>query len=285
MVAITGPNGFPSQNNGVYGMAYSDVNLETPTSGSATGILDYPVQIRSAFAIYGGTTVAPSNASVFAIALNYSANDNVTVYSQGGSTPTTKASWMVLRLPGGARIALGQGRNNHGETIWTPPGVPWINSARCMSICSLTAVTPSGNTISGYNANKLSGFTVEAQWLDFYNNVINGTANWMAIAWEAGAPVEMVGGFPFLTIQLQGAHAMVIGSGQVASGTAVALPAGYGSTDMLSICTPGTCDLSTGDNLCGVEQCSFDGLVPVLTYTDNSHVWSGNINWFLGAWK
>jgi len=96
--------------------------------------------------------------------------------------------------------------------------------------------------------------------------------------------VQTIGGFPFLTIPLQGEHAIVIGAGQGPSGTPISLPSGYTSQQMLSICTPGG-SANSGNHMRGVQQCSFFGLSPVLQYTDNSSVWGGAVNWMLAAWK
>ncbi len=279
MFAIAGPNGFPSQTQGLYGMANCDVDINTPNPiPPSSGIPDYPVELVCKFAIYGGTRTAPSNATVFAIAFDPT-NPNVTLYED----PAGTAVWATMRLPGGAAIAIGQGKNNNGDTIWTPP-VSWLSSSRMMSICTLTDSPTSGNTLAGFNQNQISGTTMEASLLDYTNSISYCAANWLAIAWEQGTDVQTVGGFPFLQIQLQGGHSVVIGAGQTASGTAITLPTGYNEGNLLSICTPASVPLSTGYNAVGIEICALEALTPILAYTDNVHTWTGNVNWMLAAW-
>ena len=279
LIAISGPNGFGASPDSTYGIVACDVAPDAG-GGGATGILDYPVKVSMKWG-YSGYTVG-GKASVFGISFDPS-SDKITIYNEG---TTNGASWVKLQLPGGSHIVIGQGKNLGGGTIWTPP-IPWLDTSRMMSICCLTdqLLSPPGpGTINGIYVSRLNGFVLDAQ----YQNDTGGAggqelANWMVIAWEAGAPVEMVGGFSFLKIQLQSGQAVILGAGQVASGMAVALPSGYTSDNMLSVCTPASAD--TGHRLVGVQQCSFNGLTPTLIYTDNINIWSGKVNWLLAAWK
>jgi hypothetical protein len=284
MLAIAGPNGFTPQYNAVYGLTACDVDIELPSPGTpvGSGIPDYPVEIRNLYGVSGtgSTETSPGTASVFAIAFNPQGS-NVQLYEEGG---TTGAVWAVFTLPGGAQIAVGQGRNNDGDTIWTPAAVPWIDGTRMISICSLTAATDIGKVVEGYAANQLTGLTLSAKYQDDAGASWPTTANWMAIAWQQGVRVDTVGSGKFLTIPLQGGHAVVIGAGQTASGTAITLPSGYSSSQMLSICTPASA-ANTGHHLRGISQCSFIGLFPILSYTDNSNTWTGNVNWLVACWK
>ena len=282
MFSIAGPNGFPPQTQGLYGMANCDVDLNTPNPlPPATGIPDYPVELVCKMAVYGGTTTTPSNATVFAIAFDPT-NPNVTLYED----PAKTATWATMRLPGGASIAIGQGTNNDGDTIWTPSALSWLSSTRMMSICTLRKAPTSGNTFSGFNLNQLSGLTVEASLLDSSNGVIPCGMNWLAIAWETGADVLTVGGFPWLQIKLQGGHSIAIGAGQSTGGLPVTLPTGYTFENMLTIATPGGCPLSTGYSARGIQICAFDTTTPYLGYTDNVHQWgfSSPINWMVCCW-
>lgn len=283
MFAIAGPNGFSPQFNSVFGLVASDVDIELPAPGTPlpAGIPDYPVQIRNLYGVSGsGGQTSPGTASVFAIACNPQGS-NVKLYQQGG---TNGAVWAVFTLPGGAQIAVGQGRNNDGTAIWTPPAVPWIAAARMMSICSLTGATDIGRVVQGYGANQLSGLNMQAQYEDDAGATWSTEANWLTIAWQQGVSVQTLGTGKFLTIPLQGGHAVVIGAGQTPSGTAISLPAGYTSSKMLSLCTPASTQ-NLGRHLRGISQCSFIGLIPVLTYTDNSNTWTGNVNWMAALWK
>jgi len=267
MAAITGPNGLGNQTNGIYGMALSDVDLQVPVPAvPVTGIADYPVVIRDSYAIYGGTTQFPGNASVFAIAVDPS-NENVTILAEGGFTPTTDAVWIEVQLPGGARIAIGQGRAADGATIWTPTALTWLSGSRMMSICTLTGWNiASGNTIQGWNLNALSGLTMQASYLDAFNNVVATEANWLAIAWQLGTDVQTISGVPFLKINLQGGHAIYLAAGQINSGSPVTLPAGCTPQNMLAFCTPGGCAAS-GGSIFGVQICAMEGLTPYLQYS------------------
>jgi hypothetical protein len=279
LIAIAGPNGFDPNGNGVAGLAMSDVNLEVPAGGGQgqTGIPDYPVQIRMLYQSNGYTS--PGSAAVFGFAFDPEGT-NVKLYTGG-----TGAVWATFVMPGGARIAIGMGKDVHGATIWTPP-VSWFDPSRMMSICSLTDVNPTSPIpIEGIYQAQLSGLTVEAQYQLPAGTPVGGTtANWMAIAWELGAPVQTVGGFPFLTIPLQGGHAMVIGAGQTASGSTITLPTGFSAVDMLSIGTPGG-TTHTGNHLRGIQSCQLFGTLVQLLYTDDSNIWGGPVNWMVAAWK
>lgn len=281
MVAIAGPSGFIAQNNGVSGFTLSDVDLETGSS-PGTGITDYPVEVRIQMAQASTNNTLGAYANFFAIAFDPS-NENVTIYT----APDKSASWFVMRLPGGARVAFGQGKNLDGTNIWTP-GLSWMSSTRMMSICSLTDTPLDQHPVTGIYQAQLSGYTAKGTYMqDTGAPTSSGVqkVNWLAILWEAGAPVSTVGGFPFLEIQLQGGHAMYIGAGQVASsGTVITLPAGCTQANSLSICTPGG-SANNGFHMRGVQQCGMVGLAPTLIYTDNSNNWGGAVNFMLGCWK
>lgn len=278
LFAIAGPNGFVAQNNGVYGVTLCDVDLQEG-SGPVAGIPDFPVEIRMTYGIFDSDNQSPGSANVFGIAVNPE-NENVTFYS----APDNSAVWAVLRLPGGASIAIGQGKNSDGTTIYVPSEAPFLNATRMMSICSLTdAVDSSGLVIQGYNKAQLSGFTMQASALSSGGSVVPVKANWLAIGWQQGTDVQIVGGFPWLKINLQGGHAIYIGAGQVPSGAFVTFPPGCTVANSLSIAIPaGT--TPSGNHLRGVSQCAFIGQVPFLQYTDNSNFWDGPVQWMVAAW-
>ena len=287
MFAIAAANGITLNtiDLATYGITLSDVDIQTPSTPTAglAVVPDYPVVINMQ---YGVAHHAPNHwsetASVFAIGYDPT-NSNVKVYQQPGGT----TSWAVFKLPGGAKIAIGQGKNNDGETIWTPPTETWIDGSTMMSICSFTDATDTGLVPNGVSVNHLSGLTLHAKYNDNSDTAVwSTTANWLAIAWQPGAPVATVGGNTFLSIELQGGHAVVFGAGQTASGTAITLPTGYSVDQMLSICTPASTDMTIHHLLSGIAQCAFIGLTPTLNYEDsNFNRWSGNVNWLLAAWK
>lgn len=280
MIALAGPNGFSGQGNAISGFTLSDVDLNVPTTPAA-GIPDYPVEIRARMAIAQTSTDFPSNASVFAIAFDPT-NANVKLHPEpGGSTV-----WATFRLPGGARIAIGQGKNVDGDTIWMP-SLAWLSPSRMMSIGALTDAVLNQQPITGVNKAEISpAGLVSASYLDTAGAAVGGqTMNWMAIAYETGAPVQVVGGHSFLTIPLQGGHAVAIGAGQTASGTIVAFPAGFNSVEnSLSIATPGGSD-NSGHHLRGVQGCTMGFDTPFLFYTDNTNIWQGAVNWLVARWK
>ena len=155
-----------------------------------------------------------------------------------------------------------------------------------MSIVSLTGATPAdGSVITGWGQAQIVGRTLQAKYLHDDGHLGAGQpANWLAVAWQQGTSVSIVGGFPFLEISLQGGHAIVIGAGSAPANSAVVLPTGYTDTKMLSIATPAGSE-NSGTNLRGVSQCSMLGLNPYLVYTDNNNQWTGPCNWMLTAWK
>lgn len=279
MVAIAGPNGFPNADTSAFGVATCDVDLVEPDTPPA-GIPDLPVEIRMQYGQHSTSLLYPGNASVFAIAFDPT-NPAVTLYEGPGGT-----IWYVLRLPGGARIAIGMGKNNHGDALWSPPSLSWFSWARALTISSFTDATDTGNTPHGYYTNQISNTGILSAQYNDETNTWPTTANWMAIAYQSGVQVQTVGGGTFLTIPLQGGHAVVIGAGQTSVvGNAIALPAGYTTAQMLSICTPAGF-VPSGHHFNGILQCSMVGLIPTLFYSDDSgNQWQGICNWMVAAWK
>jgi hypothetical protein len=283
MLAIAGPNGYTANNNAVYGVTLCDVDIQVPSTGLAgvTGAPDFPVEIRMQYGVSGSSAVVPGLANVFAIGFAPTDDENVTFYEEGGASG---AVWSTVRLPGGARVAIGQGKNAHGAHIWVPASLAWISGTRMISICSLTDAVDTSLVLTGYNKNQLSGLTMQAQYLDAHGATFNTSANWLAVAWEAGTDVEMVAGANFLKFSLQGGHALVIGAGQCPTSTPITLPAGYTYGSMVGIVTPASSD-NSGHHLRGIAQCAFFGLDPILVYSDNSNTWGGDVNWMVAAWK
>ena len=289
LFALASPNGAPYLTTGTYGVTASDVDLQTPTTGTAgvVGIPDFPVEISVGYGIHGASpSYMPGVATVFGIAIDPS-NENVTLYPENGGTPTTDASWAVVQLPGGAKIAIGQGLSNHGDTIWTPAGLTWISGANMMSVSSFTGATDIGFGPDGFLSNSINtSFVLSAQYTDTNADVWNTQANWLMICWQAGSPTLTAGGNTFLVINLQGGHAIIIGTGTGASGTAITLPAGYTEENMLGIVVPnGGIVNPSNHNLSGIVRCAFNGLIPILNYGDTSgNIWTGNVDWMVAAW-
>lgn len=290
LFAIAGPNGGSVLTSNTCGVTKCNLALQTPSTGTAgiIGTPDFPVIAEMEYGISGALPAFMSgNATVFGIAVDPS-NENVTFFPEGGPTPTTQANWVVVQLPGGAKIAIGQGLNNHGDTIWTPPSLSWLSGTRMLSISSLTGATDITFVPDGYYANAInSSFVLAAQYHDTNNDIWPTQANWLAICWMAGSPTLSAGGNTFLVLNLQGGHAVILGAGTGVSGTAITLPAGYIPNKMLGVVVPnGTIVNPSNHNLSGIIQCSFVGLIPILYYGDTSgNRWSGNVDFMLAAWK
>ena len=278
MFAIAGPNGYNQVGNSAYGTTLCDVDVATSTL-PVIGTPDLPVTIKMQYGEAGAApNYWPGTATVFALCVDPT-SENVKFYTAGSS------SWVEMRLPGGARIAIGQGKNADGDAIPVPAGLTWFNWARAMSICSFTDATDTGRTPHGYFVNQINAGTLAAQYKDG-STAWSTTANWLVIAWEIGAPVHTVAGAPWIEFNLQGGHAVVIGAGQQAAvGDLVTLPAGYTDAQMLSICTPAGF-VEAGHHFNGVLQCSLQGLQPVLVYRDDSfNTYGGIANYMVACWR
>jgi hypothetical protein len=287
MFAIAGPNGYVMKNfNSTFGVTACNVNLQVPNPLPVSGgIPDYPAVLAMEYGQYTNSAITwPGQATIFALAIDPS-NEGVALYVD----PAGTATWAVMKLPGGARIAIGQGKNFNGDTIWTP-SLPWLSTSRMMSISTFTdgvydQFGPWGP--DGYYANQINAGVLDARYHDTNGDIWGTTANWLAIAWEVGTDVQTVAGAPWLSIQLQGGHAVVIGAGQATNGSSVTLPTGYTEENLLSVVTPnGGIVNPSNHNLCGIAQCSLVGLTPFLAYQDsNYNTWPGNTNWMIAAWK
>jgi hypothetical protein len=284
MFAIAGPNGYVMKNfNDTFGVTLCDVDIQVPNPiPVGGGIPDYPAVLAMEYGQQTDSAIEwPGQATIFAIAIDPS-NEGVTLYED----PAGTAVWASMKLPGGARIAIGQGKNNDGDTIWTPT-LPWLSTSRMMSISSFTDATDIGFGPDGYYANEITAGVLAAKYHDTNGDIWGTTANWLAICWEIGTDVQTVAGAPWLSIQLQGGHAVVIGAGNAANGTSVTLPTGYTAENMLSVVVPNANIVNPGQhNLCGIAQCSMIGLTPFLAFQDsNFNTWSSDTAWMIAAWK
>ena len=278
MFAIAGPNGYTPQGNSSYGVTLCDVDLQTPAL-PVVGTPDLPVVIKMEYGqAHAAPNFWPGNATVFALAVDPT-SENVRFFSLGTS------SWMEMRLPGGAHIAIGQGKNYDGETLSVPAELTWFNWARTMSIASFTDAVDTGLTPHGYFVNRINAGVLAAQYKDG-STAWSTSANWLVVAWEIGAPVLTAAGVPWIEFNLQGGHGVAIGAGQQASiGDTVTLPAGYIAANLLGICTPGGF-VEAGRHFQGIQECAFFGLTPYLNYLDDSgNLWSGVCNWMAASWR
>jgi len=284
MFAIAGPNGYVMKNfNSTFGVIHCDVDLQVPNPLPVSGgIPDYPAILAMEYGQQTNSAIEwPGSATVFALAVDPS-NDGVKLYVD----PAGAATWATMKLPGGAHIAIGQGKNNDGDTLWIP-ALPWLNASRMMSISSFTDAVDIGFGPDGFYANEITAGVLAAKYHDTNGDIWGTTANWLAIAWEIGTDVQTISGAPWLTIQLQGGHAVVIGAGSCTNGSSVTLPTGYTEENLLSVVVPNGGIVNPNQhNLCGIAQCSMVGLTPFLAYQDSSwNTWPGNTNFMICAWK
>lgn len=285
MVAIAGPNGFIDAGLHMNDIPNCDVTIDTPANTSGTvGIPDYPIRVIMKY----GDASTPQNlwtgsANIFAIAYDPSGT-NVTQYPAPAGTP---GFWVVFKLPGGAQLAIGRGQAAHGTGIWVPAALQsWITGGGNMiSVCSPHGNESGSNDAHGILKCQLSGLTAEMQYEDGAGNIWAGSANWLAIAVTPGFPVTATTGGQFFVIDLAHGQSIAFGGGQVAAGSAFALPAGFSSDKMLAIATPGGFT-DTGHPAHGVSQCDIIGATPVLAYRDGSgNSWTGPSNWLAFCWK
>src|ERR1700744_2897715 len=282
LLGVAGPDGFSQTGQEAFGIIASDLDVQVPTSGDVgvIGVPDFPVLVAMKYGQRHNSNVWSGTVTAFGVAFN-PVGTNVTLYEEGG---TNGAVWAVFTLPGGCPIALGQGRNSDGAPIWLPPSLPWISASRMISLPAVTAAADTGNGPHGIFQNQISGGIVEAKYNDG-STTWSTEANWFAIAWAPGANVFSFGGTQFIEIALQGGHKVAFGGGQVASGTAITLPAGYSEAQMLSGCTPASFN-DAGHVMAGFGQCSFVGLTPFLQYLDPSNdAWDGNVNYMIFVWQ
>ena len=277
MFAIAGPNGYTPKGNSTYGVTFCDVDLVVPTL-PVVGTPDLPVVIKMEYGqAHAAPNYWPGTATVFALAVDPT-SENVKFFTAGAS------SWMEMRLPGGAHIAIGQGRNYDAETLPVPPELTWFDWSRSISISTFTDAIDTGNTPWGFKTNQIVSGVLSAEYADA-TYTWSTTANWLVIAFQQGADVDMSTGWPFLKIALQGGHEVIIGAGVSPVGNTITLPVGFAQENMLGICTPAGF-VPSGNHFQGIQQCGFVGLSPILTYLDDSgHTWSGPCNWLVACWR
>lgn len=289
LFAVAAPDGGSPLTSDTCGITECNLVLQTPSTGNAgiVGVPDFPVLTQMEYGVAGGLPAfMAGSAKVFGIAVDPS-NENVTLIPQNGGTPTTNSTWAVIQLPGGARLSIGQGLNNHGDTIWTPPSLSWISGTDMISISSLTGATDTGKVPDGYYANSIdSSFVLSAQYHDIHGNIWATQANWLMICWQPGAATLTAGGNTFVVLNLQGDHSVILGAGTCASMSVITLPGGYIENQTLGLAVPNGGITNPGNhNLSGIVQCSLDDLIPTLFYGDTAgNEWSGNVNWMIAAW-
>lgn len=292
MFSLVTPNGFNTLPPQVNNIATSEIVLQEPLGATgATGTLDYPALISMKYgdrnfpqSLYSG------NGNFFGIAFDPT-GVNTTVYDSSDGI----SSWVVITLPGGAKIAFGSGQTPDGEAIYVPTETPWLTAENMVAIPTIQGGGGNGHAMHGvkycYFNYAPNQFTVRAEYDDFDsgNNTWSGVANWMAVAWTAGLITETVAGGEFVIINLADGNKIAFGASNstvsLVSGSSFGLPAGFNSKNMLAIASPNS-QTGSGDNdLHCIANCSISDTTATLIYVDASgNSWSGSVNWFAFCW-
>jgi hypothetical protein len=286
MFSLTAPNGFNTEPPQVTNILTSEIVLQEPTGGTAgaSGILDFPALISMK---YGDRNFPQSqysgNANVMAIAFDPT-GVNTTVYDSTDGI----SSWVVITLPGGAKIAFGSGNAADGTDIYVPgAAAPWIAAANMLSIPTIQGGAYTGHAMHGVNSCSITGLTMSATYSDIPSGstVYPGTGNWMAVAWTPGLVTQTVTGGEFVVINLADGNKIAFGAGNVPSGSSFGLPAGFTSDQMAAIPSPSSYSGSGDNDMHVISLCDISGTTCRLIYIDGSgNNWSGNVNWFAFCW-
>lgn len=286
MVALAGPNGFNALPPQLSIIAECGVTVEKANSGT-TGIPDFSPVIDMK---YGDRKTPQStysgNANIFAIAFTPTAA-GISGALKTYVSSDEKSQWTVITLPGGSKLALGQGEGADGSTIFMPSEVPWINVDNMLYIISVHGGDGTGRGVGGINAATLLGSVIQASYRNYdSSDTWTGIGDWIAIAFMPARVPETVHGGKWYTINLGRDNQVAFGSGVVASGESFGLPSGYSDDKMLTISTPASFSDNQDNPMHAVSNCNISHATAQLVYMDGAgHVWSGNVNWFAFAWK
>jgi hypothetical protein len=293
LFSLVSPNGFNAEPPQVTNIATSEIVLQEPlgtSSTSATGTADYPALISMKYgdrnnpqSLYSG------NANFFGIAFDPTSS-NTTVYDSSDGI----SSWVVIRLPGGAKIAFGSGQGGNGAQIYVPTQTPWITADNILIISTIQGGGGSGNGAHGVGDCQPNGLTLNAEYSDIPSdrNFWYGVANWLAVAWTPGLIVENVDNGKFLIVNLADGNKIAFGASPNAaddilvSGASFSLPAGFTTDKLLTIASPAGYTGSGSNVMHCVAKCDISGTTATLTYIDGSgNSWGGNVNWFAFCWQ
>lgn len=283
MFSLVTPNGVNTLPPQVTNIATSEIVLQKPLGPStAVGVPDYPALLSMK---YGDRNFPQSlfsgNGNFFGIAFDPT-SINTTVYDSSDGI----SSWVVITLPGGAKIAFGSGQAADGTDIYVPTETPWLTSANMLSIPTIQGGGGSGNGAHGVNGCSISGLSVVANYADSPSdsNVWTGVANWLAVAWTPGLITEAVTNGTFVIVNLADGNKIAFGAG-TASSASFSLPTGFTTDNLLAIASPRTYG-GSGDNVMHcIVACDIAGTSPFLKYVDGSgNAWGGSTNWFVFCW-
>lgn len=293
MFSIVTPNGYNTLPPQVNNIATSEIVLQKPVGpSSVVGVPDYPALISMKYgdrnfpqSLYSG------NANFFGIAFDPT-GINTTVYDSSDGV----SSWVVITLPGGAKIAFGSGQTPDGGTIYVPTETPWLTAANLLTIPTIQGGGGNGHAASGVKVCAIQGLVVEAQYSDIPNgsSTWSGVANWIGVAWTPGLITQTVAGpGKFVIINLAdgnqiafGANGGSITSDVLPSGSSFALPTGFTTDQMLVIASPWGYSGSGTNELHAIATCDISGTTGNLRYVDASgNSWGGWLNWFAFCWR
>jgi|GEM_PF-3967256 len=278
MQAIPGPNGYtPQPSNLAHGITANTIALVSG-SGPTSGPPDFPTVIRETYED-GLGHVWTGTANIFAMCYD-PLGANVTEETVAGGV------WVDFVLPGGGHLTIGTGVANDGANIVLPTTkMPWVTAANLMSVVSPSDGYNAGIQAHGISDAAITGTTLSCGFADGSGNRWSSTGNWFAVAWSAGYPITAVTGGKWIVINLPSETKVAIGAGNLASGSAFGLPAGFTADKMLSFATP-TSFNDIGHPMAGVFRCGITGTVGIVDYSDteNNH-WDGNYGWLAFAWE
>jgi hypothetical protein len=283
MLSLVTPNGFTVEPPQVTNIDSSQIVLQEPSGPPAVGVQDYPALIKMKYgdrnfpqSLYSG------NANFFGIAFDPT-GVNTTVYDSSDGL----SSWVVITLPGGAKIAFGSGQAADGADIYVPTETPWITASNLLAIPTIQGGGGSGHGAHGVKACTITGLTMAAQYDDFSagSNTWSGVGNWLAVAWTPGLTTVSVANGEFLVIKLADGNQIAFGAGSMPSGSNFGLPAGFSSDQMCAIASPNSQSGSGSNVMHCVANCNISGTTATLIYIDGSgNSWSGGVNWFAFCW-
>lgn len=271
MFAIAGPNGFRDTGHPSHGIEQCDVEIETGPSQGLIGPPDFPTLVTMLYQDDSNNEWQGS-ANIFAFAFD-PLGTNVTPVT------TSSGTWAVFQLPGGGLLAVGSGNAADGTTVVLPGGFTMANAQAVTSPQSGFSAPNDAHGVQSCSIDNTGLISMTFQ--DGSGNVWPGVAQYLILAYSPGLLLNA----GFLEINLPGGSQCAIGSGSAASGTRIALPAGYSWSNSLVFATPSTFN-DTGHPMHGVSVCSADRGFLQLAYQDGEgNTWDGDVNWMVFTWQ
>lgn len=282
MLAIPGPNGFTQTGNLSHGIKDNTITQVIPNPPPALSApADYPNLVTEDYRD-GPGNVWSGSANIFGFAFD-PLGTNQTTYT------TAAGRWVVFTLPGGAQMAVAMGTQNNGTPIDIPAALTWFSATEILGVVTPQGAFASTNEAHGVNEAdfRISGGTV-IPWATFEDgsgNIWGDTVNWFLVAFSSGVVLTALTGGKWAQFTLPDGTKVAIGSGQIASGSAFALPAGFTASKMVSFASPATFN-DTGHAMSGVSSCYISGTTPFLAYQDGANnFWDGDCAWISFCWQ